>query len=138
MTRKPAIKPEDIQVTYSRRSNIKDMIIKTEIYKQHRPKMCQPCHKPRCKTCLQRETTQTVTNKPTTAIQSEEFQLPITKYNLCAKMYDLWNAICWRKLKHYEHKMQRTCKHNKKPQKITQWPYILDHITTPLKTSSSQ
>ena len=38
MTRKPAIKPEDIQVTYNKSPNIKDMIIKTQLYKQHIPK----------------------------------------------------------------------------------------------------
>ena len=63
MTRKPAIKPEDIQVTYNKSPNIKDMIIKTQLHKQHIPKMCQPCYKPRCKTCVQMETTQTITNK---------------------------------------------------------------------------
>ena len=30
---------------------------------QHIPKMCQPCYKPRCKTCVQMETTQTNINK---------------------------------------------------------------------------
>ena len=63
MTRKSAIKPEDIQITYSRSPNIKDMIIKTEISKQHIPKLSQPCFKPICKTCLQMDTTQTITNR---------------------------------------------------------------------------
>ena len=63
MTRKPAIKTEDIQVTYNESPSIKDMIIKTQIYKQYTPKMCQPCYKPRCKTCGQMEITQTITNK---------------------------------------------------------------------------
>ena len=63
MTRKSAIRPEDIQVTYSRSPNIKDMIIKTGIIKQYTPKISQPCFKPRCKTCLQMDTTQTITNR---------------------------------------------------------------------------
>ena len=63
MTRKPAIKPEDIQVSYNKSPSIKDMIIKAQLYKQYTPKMCQPCYKPRCKTCGQVETTQTITNK---------------------------------------------------------------------------
>ena len=63
MTRKPAIKPEDIQVTYNKSPSIKDMIIETQLYQQRIPKMSQPCYKPRCKTCSQMETTQTITNK---------------------------------------------------------------------------
>ena len=63
ITRKSAIRPEDIQVTYSRTPNIKDMIIKTEIIKQYTPKISQPCFKPRCKICLQMDTTQTITNR---------------------------------------------------------------------------
>ena len=49
MTRKEVIKPDDIQVSYSRSPNIKDMIIKSEIFKQHTPKLSQPCFKPRRK-----------------------------------------------------------------------------------------
>ena len=63
MTRKSAIRPEDIQVTYSRNPNIKDKIIKTEIFKKYTPKISQPCFKLRCKTCLQMDTTQTITNR---------------------------------------------------------------------------
>ena len=37
MTRNEVIKPDDIQVTYSRSPNIKDMIINSEIFKQHTP-----------------------------------------------------------------------------------------------------
>ena len=70
MTRKPAIKQEDIQVTYSRSPNIKDMIIKTEIYKQHRPKMCQPCYKPSAKPVYRWKPPTLLLTKPTTAIQS--------------------------------------------------------------------
>ena len=63
LTRKPAVKPEDIQVTYNKSPSIQDMIIKSSLNKQYTPKMCQPCYKPRCKTCGQVETTQTITNK---------------------------------------------------------------------------
>ena len=63
LTRKPAIKPEDIQVTYNKSPSIKDMIVKTQLHKQYTPKISQPCHKPRCKTCQEMENTQTITNK---------------------------------------------------------------------------
>ena len=62
LTRKQAIKPEDIQVTYTRSPNIKDLLISSDLHKYHKPRMSQPCHKPRCKTCNQMETTQTITN----------------------------------------------------------------------------
>ena len=39
------------------------MVVKTLLHKQHTPKMCQPCNKPRVKTCQQMETTQTITNQ---------------------------------------------------------------------------
>ena len=32
MTRKPDIKPENIQVTYSRNPNLRDMQVKAEVY----------------------------------------------------------------------------------------------------------
>ena len=63
MTRKEAIKPDDIQVIYSRSPNIKNMIIKSEIFKQHTPKLSQTCFKPSCKTCQHMDNTQTITNR---------------------------------------------------------------------------
>ena len=42
-TRKEVIKPDNIQETYSRSTKIKDMINKSEIFKQHTPKLSQPC-----------------------------------------------------------------------------------------------
>ena len=45
MTRKPAIRPEDIQVSYNKGPSIKDMIINTQLYKQYTPKMCQHYYK---------------------------------------------------------------------------------------------
>ena len=62
LTRKRAIKPEDIQVTYTRSPNIKDLLISADLHKYHKSRISQPCHKPRCKTCNQMETTQTITN----------------------------------------------------------------------------
>ena len=63
MTRKEVIKPDDIQVTYSRSTNITDIIIKSEICKQHTPKLSQPCFKSRCKTCQNMDTIQTIINR---------------------------------------------------------------------------
>ena len=63
MTRKEVIKPDDIQVSYSRSPNIKDMIIKSEIFKHQTPKLSQPCFKPRCKTCQHMNTSHTITNR---------------------------------------------------------------------------
>ena len=50
ITRKEAIKPEDIQVTYSRRPNLKD-IIKGSLEGNQQPGGTIPCEKTRCKTC---------------------------------------------------------------------------------------
>ena len=63
LTRKPAIKPEDIQLTYNKSPSIRDMIEQTQLNKQYTPKMWQPCYKPRYKTCQQMETTQIITDK---------------------------------------------------------------------------
>ena len=51
MTRKEAIKPEDIQVTYSRSPNLKDILIKGSLENTQQPRGSTPCGKPRCKTC---------------------------------------------------------------------------------------
>ena len=59
LTRKPAIKPEDIQITYNKSPSIRDMIVKSSLPKQPTTNLCQPCYKPRCKTCQQISTTQT-------------------------------------------------------------------------------
>ena len=56
-------KGKRVKVAYSRSPNIKDMIIKTEIIKQYTPKISQPCFKPKCRTCLQMDNTQTITNR---------------------------------------------------------------------------
>ena len=51
MTRKEAIKPGDIQVTYSRSPNLKDIVIQGSLESTQQPRGTTPCGKPRCKTC---------------------------------------------------------------------------------------
>ena len=51
MTRKDAIKPDDIEVTYSRSPNLKDVLIKGTLNDTQTTKGATPCGKPRCKTC---------------------------------------------------------------------------------------
>ena len=51
MTRKEAIKPEDIQVTYSRSPNLKNILIKGILEDIQPPRGTIPCGKTRCKTC---------------------------------------------------------------------------------------
>ena len=51
MTRKDVIKPDDIQVTYSRSPNLKDILIKGSLEDNQQPRGSIPCGKIRCKTC---------------------------------------------------------------------------------------
>ena len=51
MTRKEAIKPDDIQVTYSRSPNLKDILIKGSLEDNQQPRGTTPCGKMRCQTC---------------------------------------------------------------------------------------
>ena len=51
MTRKEAIKPEDIKVTYSRSPNLKDILIKGSLENTKQTRGTTPCGKSRCKTC---------------------------------------------------------------------------------------
>ena len=51
LMRKEAIKPEDILVTHSRSTSLRDILIQDNLEPPHLPKGCQPCWKPRCKTC---------------------------------------------------------------------------------------
>ena len=51
LTRGKDIKPEDIQVKYSRSANLRQVLIKANLEPPYLPKGCQPCWKPRCKTC---------------------------------------------------------------------------------------
>ena len=63
MTRKLAIKPDNIQVTYSRGPNLRDMLVKSEVYLQPLPSVSQPCGHPRCPTCPNMTTSQLISNK---------------------------------------------------------------------------
>ena len=51
MNRKEGIKPEDIQVTYSRSPNLKDILIKGTLEDKQLLRGTWPCEKTRCKTC---------------------------------------------------------------------------------------
>ena len=51
MTRKEAIKQDDIQVTYSRSPNLKDILIKGSLEDNQQPRGTIPCGKIRCKSC---------------------------------------------------------------------------------------
>ena len=51
MTRKEAIKPDDIEVTYSISPNLKDVLIKGNLNDTQTTKGTTPCGKTRCKTC---------------------------------------------------------------------------------------
>ena len=51
MTRKAAIKPDDIQVTYSRSPNLKDILIQSLLEDNQQTRGTIPCGKIRCKIC---------------------------------------------------------------------------------------
>ena len=51
MTRKEAIKPEDVQVTYSKSPKLKDILLKGTLEDNQQPRGTRPCGKTRCKTC---------------------------------------------------------------------------------------
>ena len=51
MTRKEAVKPDDIEVTYSRSPNLKDILIKGTLKVTQSSRGTIPCGKIRCKTC---------------------------------------------------------------------------------------
>ena len=63
MSRKPVITPDQIKITYSRSPNLKDMLVKSEVYFQPKPRLCQPCWQPRCLTCTHMNTSQVISNK---------------------------------------------------------------------------
>ena len=66
MTRKEEIKPEDIQVTYSRSPNLKDILIQGSLEITQQPRSTTPCGKPRCKTCEHIEQGDTITQQQET------------------------------------------------------------------------
>ena len=51
MTRKEARKPDDIEVTYSRSPNLKDVLIRGNLNDTQTTRGTTPCGKTRCKTC---------------------------------------------------------------------------------------
>ena len=63
MTRRPAITPDHIKITYNRSPNLKDMLVKSKAYFQPQPKLSQPCWQPRCLTCTHMNTSQVISNK---------------------------------------------------------------------------
>ena len=63
LTRKHAITPDDIQVTYSTSPNLKDILVRANLKYEPTPKICQPCFKTHCKTCQHLNTNIAVTNK---------------------------------------------------------------------------
>ena len=63
MTRKSAITLEQIQITYSRRPNLKDNLVKSNIDFLPKPKLSQPCLQPRCLTCSHMNTSQIISSK---------------------------------------------------------------------------
>jgi hypothetical protein len=60
LTRKKAISPDDIEITYSRSINLRDSLIKGNLLSISKPRICSPCNKP-CKTCPRIETNMAVT-----------------------------------------------------------------------------
>ena len=65
MTKKEAIKPDDIQVTYSRSPNLKDILIQGSLEPTQQPGGTTPCGKPRCKTCDHIQQADTMTKQET-------------------------------------------------------------------------
>ena len=63
MTRKPAIKSDNIQITYSRSPNLKDILVKSKVYSQPQPKLSQLCWQPRCLNWPHMNTSQVISNK---------------------------------------------------------------------------
>ena len=93
MTRKEAIKPDDIEVAYSRSPNIKDILIKGNLKDTQLPKGTTPCGKIRCKTCNHIQTGSKVSKELETydirgsfICQSRNIVYLLT-YNICNKKY---------------------------------------------------
>ncbi len=63
-TRKPAIKRDHLQVTYSRGPNLGDLLTSSNLNKQKKEYGCKPCNKP-CATCRHVSTSKTVTSQQT-------------------------------------------------------------------------
>ncbi len=63
-TRKPAIRKEQLQVTYSRGPNLGDILTHTLLERAHKTFGCKPCNKP-CATCRHVSTSTTITSSRT-------------------------------------------------------------------------
>ena len=66
MTRKEVIKPENNQVTYSRKPNLKDILIQGSLEPTQQPRGTTQCGKPRCKTCDHIQQGDTITKQQET------------------------------------------------------------------------
>ena len=67
LTRKQAISPDDIQVTYSRSPNLKDILVRANLTYTPTPRICQPCYKTHCRTCVHINSNIAVTNQQNTS-----------------------------------------------------------------------
>ena len=63
MTRKSAITPDQIQITYSRSPNLKDKLVKSNIHFNNKPNLSQPCLQARCLTCSHMNTSYVVSSR---------------------------------------------------------------------------
>ena len=66
MTRKEEIKPEDIQVTYSRSPSLRDILIQESLEPTQQPRGTTPHGKPRCNTCDHIQQGDTITKQQET------------------------------------------------------------------------
>ena len=87
MTRKEAIKPDDIQVTYSRSPNLKDILIKGSLEDKHQPRGTTPCGNTRCKTCDHIQSGSTIMKEQET--YQIRVYMPIKKCSIFTDMQDM-------------------------------------------------
>ena len=144
MTRKPVIKPENIQITYSRSPNLKDMLVKSKVYSQPQPKLSQPCWQPSCLTCPHMNTSQVISKKANHSYpirgnfhcKSSNVMYVLT-CNVCniqyvGEMSNTTNNRC----RGHESSIRTEKNHPKdmrvpsEQKKITQWQYTIDSIIT--------
>ena len=84
MTRKEAIKPDDIEITYSRSPNLIDVLIQGNLNQTSSPKGTTPCGKTRCKTCNHIQLGSKVNQGQDT--HKRKFYMPIQEYSLFTYM----------------------------------------------------
>ena len=63
ITRKSAITPDQIKITYRRSPNLKAMLVKSKVHFELQPRLSQPCWQPSCLTCTHMNTSQVISNK---------------------------------------------------------------------------